>query len=285
MSVICVYTPFVNNSKFIPHIVEHCIFWKISNIDLYFQYYNIDVYVRSFITVFNIEWNDDIALVKILQRPLDISCIRYEYGVIKQECLVNNYWQLLFEKIWKILVHKDFNNNHIETLNIQGILDYHLSYYQNWNFFILNNNLLTKTLHLLPPKINQTIHVMDNTIYVFNFSTEAIFFCYFLVEMLNEYLCFIMRFRRWQYDFQECAMMFYEKYVIISVYDIWVIRNIPIWFFDRWCINFMSNIWIKLKYFKELDGVMLIKYGYTITLNEKKKMIQKVYDFYLSIFS
>ncbi len=102
--LIFIRTPLYRLSKFIPHLIEHCINRDTNvNSEIYFDFiHNTDFKSFSNYTILKIpDYIDLNIFIKKIMNKINKSTIRIEKKVLKQELIYISYENKLFEKICK----------------------------------------------------------------------------------------------------------------------------------------------------------------------------------------
>jgi hypothetical protein len=178
---IFVKTPLYKRSKYVPHIVEHCI---LSNNKKYSEYINnnYDAWWVTFCwyTKFYIPWKNRYKTLKEFLNPIDIKKINLESEIIDDEVEYENNSQWLFEKIWKKIYWKSFRNNWKSKTTQKEIIDYHRKYYKEENIVVCDDkyNILSQSIKI--EKIKKTKVI--NTLQSFNLKHNKTEFKVFYIE-------------------------------------------------------------------------------------------------------
>ncbi|HMY80280.1 MAG TPA: hypothetical protein PK048_00360 [Candidatus Absconditabacterales bacterium] len=139
---IYVKTPRYYYSKFIPHIVEHCVLGKPQTRDDFFAIHaECECIVRSNYTVFQLPYFHDQSLILTqLQQPMASEYILSEMKILKDELRSTTFKQRLFERYGKKYIHQSFNNNRYEKVSLSDIISYKEQWYKLDNMVITDDN-------------------------------------------------------------------------------------------------------------------------------------------------
>ena len=249
-------TPFYRNSKYIPHLLEHCVNSRgnLNSNDFFSYVYQSDADTFSWYTHFS--FSDKISIevfISWLQKDLDAGLIEYEKQILKDELKDVNFAQELFEKIWKRLHWIDFNNNHISRVSTIEIVDYHKKYYKSAEIIICDDsfNIISPT-----KKFTEAAALNDNTspsiikvrgesmrVFIRTYASwKDYYFMLFIQELLKSFQEYTERHKKWVYYFDNRVFLFRtEKYSILSFPEYFEC-NISIEFFDSFKTYFLTRI-------------------------------------------
>lgn len=242
-----------------PHLVEHIANNSI-NLDK-FDYLNFihNSVLTTFSTYTLLDLPDYYDIDKYLEKifsELDEKLIKSEKKVLKEELKKTNYNYILFEKIWKKIYWKFFNNNWISKVTTQEVKDYHKKYYNKSNiiicdedFNIINSSYVfnneRQNIKLEKNRFKLKINWYNNYViadYYNNWQEYYLFF--FLEELFNSYFEYNYRFLKREYYYSQEAYFFRTDelnfFVISWVFDIDFDRE----FFDKF-----KEIFIKIVFF------------------------------------
>jgi len=129
-------TPLVHQSKYIPHLVEHCaILPRNEYIQDFFAFaYRCEADCYSTYTMMEFPESQTDTLLQTLQLPLEPWKITQEKKILRQELQDVNFAQELLEKIFYTIYQTHFNLNHTARASFQEVSQYHSQYYtpKNW---------------------------------------------------------------------------------------------------------------------------------------------------------
>lgn len=101
-------TPLSNFSKYLPHLVEHCVWHSVLDPNHYFDFsYGLDGVVTPEYTCFEYDkWVSYEEAIDMIVAPLDKEAFIYETAVLKQELENSFLWSenlwSCFEKAFKV---------------------------------------------------------------------------------------------------------------------------------------------------------------------------------------
>lgn len=135
-------TPLVNNSKIIPHAVEHCVWHTNFSIQ---KSYDLLYWVEWVITPdytyyeFDNRVNKN-QIISYLTSPINKESLEYEIPIFKEEIDDTNYDQRIYEYVIKKYIDPDISLNTYEDIKRKDINDYHKKYYTPDNIIIVDEN-------------------------------------------------------------------------------------------------------------------------------------------------
>jgi len=155
-------TPLSGQSKYIPHLVEHCsILPENGNIQDFFAFeycFSADTYSTYTMMEFPERYCD--TILRLLQTPLKPWKVPQEKKVLRQELQEVNFTQELLEKIFCVLYQTRFNLNHTARVRFSDVYEYHTTYYtpSNWilcdeKYRICSNSYQFQTISFPEPQI------------------------------------------------------------------------------------------------------------------------------------
>ncbi len=294
--LIFIRTPLYRLSKFIPHLIEHCINRDTNvNSEIYFDFiHNTDFKSFSNYTILKIpDYIDLNIFIKKIMNKINKSTIRIEKKVLKQELIYISYENKLFEKICKKVYWNNFNINKVNRINFDEIYSYHKKYYNLNNFIICDDNYniikddyiyqKIDKLEVKNDKFKINVNWYKNFVIISEYkSWKDYYFNFFLEELINSFIDFKYRFNKniylnnleayfyrtdeinifilgWWFDI-DFSMDFFNKFknnfINIISYDYW----------KKWIIINKLLLWINLNnneiidYINELDYYDVVKY-------------------------
>ena len=133
-------TPFVNNNKFIPHLLEHC---ALQSRDPW-EYLKYSISTNaSTSTGFSCFEREDIPAQEFfdyLRMPLKEEIFNQELLAIGRELEKPSFWQKVYEKILNQISSKKIITNKIQKVSLTQLQDYHNKRYQEENTLLINKD-------------------------------------------------------------------------------------------------------------------------------------------------
>lgn len=132
-------TPFVDNNKYLPHLIEHCVLHDDD--DKQFLYLS-DIYAETRTGYTTFEWtNIPIEKVwKYLKKPVTQETFDIQKNVIKNELKHVSWDQKLYPKILQKISGKNIETNSIIEIHLDDLLKYQTKYYQIENTILLDKD-------------------------------------------------------------------------------------------------------------------------------------------------
>ena len=123
-------TPFVNNNKFIPHLLEHCAL-QSRNLAEYLKYsISTNASTRTGFTCFEREDIPAQEFFDYLRMPLKEEIFNQELLAISRELEKPSFWQRVYEKTLNQISSKKIITNKIQKVSLTQLQDYHNKRYQ-----------------------------------------------------------------------------------------------------------------------------------------------------------
>lgn len=212
---IFIKTELYKNSKYLPHLLEHCI-WDAKNPENYFKTIS-----KNFLTCFNdyilietVEKNIE-KIKEIIFKIPDKNKINFEKKVLKDELTETYFKKKIENKIWKILFWKDLNLIKNQKVSFEEVLDYHKKKFKKENiifttddFEILEDNFIfeekfSKKLDFKEKSFYLKVDKIPCFVYVKKFENYLDYFLFFFLEYFYENLfSYQIRFQEWFYFYE-----------------------------------------------------------------------------------
>lgn len=286
---IYIKTPLFNNSQYVSHLVEHCVWWKISEND-YFKYEWIDAWCSTYYSYYILNTNSKKELNDFIDRillPILKETIKYEHKVLKEESKNNNYSQKLTQKIWKLLYWKTFTYAKTWKMIYSTVQEYHQKYYTKNNIIILENEekyfneKIIENLNIYK-KFDIKIGEDKDNAFVFKHWIVELFIISLLSELFDHYIKFKLRYIDKQYDTSSFETIYwdYEDYIYFAITPSTIdnIKNINSIFIDNYIKNNLKNKTYLND--KDFDGSCMVKYWYTLSNEQKKELLNNLQEYY-----
>lgn len=132
-------TPFVNNNKYLPHLLEHCLL-SPKNFQESHHYWEIDASVRTWYTEYEYDEDFPEKFLEILCRVPSKEQFLLEEKIIKKELRWVSFWQKYFEKILQKIYNAKTKVNTAISLSYQDLLNYHKKYYVQENMILIDRD-------------------------------------------------------------------------------------------------------------------------------------------------
>ncbi|PID86264.1 hypothetical protein CSB08_01220 [Candidatus Gracilibacteria bacterium] len=291
---IFIKTPLYKNSNYIAHIIEHCAIPKSNNPKEYFKNYIFSGENYIYYTNFFVNTKSEKILnnfIKNLIKPIDKKTIEYEKKVIKDELVSLNYEKKVINKIGKKIYNNEIKYSQVTRIGYKEIQNYHKKYYNLNNILVLEKSKIEKDIKIGNYKFKKVFDLKSKEgkekVFLLNFEIQNFFITNFIAEVLEDYLYYYNRHKLGIYYSNKIFVGEFENIIFLSVSktDIEKFLEIPKDFIKNFIKYKMENFG-KID-FTELDGVSMIKFGYTISDFSKKEIlinINKYLVYYLENF-
>jgi len=252
-------TPWPNNNKYIPHILEHCILQTDSIND--FINIQIPIYASTATWYTEFEFDKEYlnTLLKKLETPINKESFKLEEKIIKKELKWASFWQKVYiDTLRKISWNKKLVSNSTENwIKLEDVLKYRKKYYKKENMILTDdkNELIDfwwmeKTLKFDPEIKQESIIKYKQTKFQWetfdNIFTEYktpydILILDFILDFINDYKYYIDT-SKWKYRHDYSDISITDKYMILN-FDKWYLpKQINNEFFEYYKKAYINNI-------------------------------------------
>jgi len=284
---IYIRTPLVNKSKMIPHLVEHCIWHSVLNLDDFFEFlYWLDGVINTDYSYFEFDKriNYEDAIEKLTKQITKESFL-YEKDIIKQELEDVSYDQRIYEYVVRKYLDSDFCMNKYEKVSWEDVEEYHNKYYQSENMIIVDDEFkilkqwfkIDKNNDNTAQKISKySLNFEDDKYLVFIWKkTDWTWYweMYFFFRIMCFYWAYSQRWQKGEYYYLEPYFYEYEDNCIVLIWD-YNYSKLDEKFFEWWK-KYVINM-LKAWYFKE--KFFLNEYFYWIP-KTREEVIQSYKNF------
>ncbi len=291
---IYIYTPSEKNSNYIPHLIEHCVFWSI-NENNFFDSQNIFEWNSTYYSYYILDSTNKDALENFIQKitqEIPNSLIDYEHKVLTKECENNNYNQKLIEKIWQKLYSKNYKYAKSGRKIYSDIKNYHQIYYKPDKIIVLENhtkyfsNKITSDINIIE-KFNTKIWDSSDNIYIFSHEIIDLYIISILSDLLDKYIHFSLRHIDGEYNISSYETIYwdFEQHIFIAIRPeiLDKIKNINTVFINNYIQYSLQNkIYLQDK---DFDGSCMIKYSQTLSQKDKKFILSNIWTYYEKFIS
>jgi len=283
---IYIRTPLVNKSKMIPHLVEHCIWHSVLNLDDFFEFlYWLDGVINTDYSYFEFDKriNYDDAIEKLTKQITKESFL-YEKDIIKQELEDVRYDQRIYEYVVRKYLDPDFFMNKYEKVSWNDVKDYHEKYYVSENMIAVDDEFKILKQWFKIEKSNSAVQKISKCLLNFEDDKYLTFIwkktdwtwyweMYFFFRILCFYWAYSQRWQKGEYYYLEPYFYEYEDNCIVLIWD-YDYSQLNEKFFEGWkkyIINMFEAWYFKEKFF-------LNEYFYWIP-KTRKEVIQIIKDY------
>ena len=285
-------TPFVNNNKFIPHLLEHCAL-QSRNLAEYLKYsISTNASTRTGFTCFEREDIPAQEFFDYLRMPLKEEIFNQELLAISRELEKPSFWQRVYEKTLNQISSEKIITNKIQKVSLTQLQDYHNQRYQeeytllidkdwkidkNWGMWkhIKHQQLDIKNLK----KVNCGSFSYRKELQHFLWTTysgiEDILVLDYIGDLLQSY---------WLYDTSVHSRYFYsafdwsfwDQYMILS--HSWTLEEVKKSDFFTFSSLFKENYLRNLDYgwYRAWDSYIALFMGLETSIEEHKKLVKSI---------
>lgn len=276
-------TPLVDNSKYVPHLTEHCSWHAALEISDFFEFsYGLDGISTPEYTKFEYDQRIDYkqAIAKITT-PIKKSDFIYETKILQKELADTSYDQRIYESVIKQFIESKISLNLTKNSTREEVEQYHKSRYTPNNIIAIDNNFNILYKGFSPNKKSDTQKIEKNISHFCfeddeyqillykNYNTETYWELYFIFRICCFFCVYLMRWHKWEYFYLEPYFQRFWEYcwALIPNIDYKVMSSD---FFENWkkYIITMFSQW----YFKE--NFFLNEYFYWISMKRKDVISQ-----------
>ena len=123
-------TPFVNNNKFIPHLLEHCALQSRDPSEYLKYSISTNASTRTGFSCFEREDIPAQEFFDYLRMPLKEEIFNQELLAIAKELEKPSFWQKVYEKILNQISSEKITTNNAQEISLTQLQDYHNQRYQ-----------------------------------------------------------------------------------------------------------------------------------------------------------
>ena len=227
---ILVKTPFLNNNKYTPHLVEHCIFHsQHSKTRLHFS--DIYAYTSTGYTWFEREHITLKKITNFLKTPITYENFVLQQKIIKNELRYPSFWQKVYEKILQKIFNKNIFTNSVDNVTFDEIVAYQKIRYQESNMIFIKENWEIDTTKWKWKKLKiyaNISHFHYPEYYSFNYQKEkqhilvlktkcpsSILILDFFWALCED-LCYFEKSKKWKYFSEWFHYSFTDQWFLIS---------------------------------------------------------------------
>ena len=262
---IYIKTPLINNSKSIPHFVEHCAWRPAHDLNKYFELsYWLDAVTCVDYTYFEFDNRVDYKeAIKSLTSPITKKSFLYEKEIIQQELEDLSYGQRIYEYVVKKYLNSDFSMNQYEEVSREDVKNYHEKYYTSENMIVVEDTNNYKVVQAwfkteknnknLTNKISKKSFKFEDDkylLYIWKFTDWTWYWeMYFFFRIICFFSAYIQRWQKWEYYYIEPCFYEYEDNCIVIIWN-YDYSSLDEKFF-KWWKKYIIDMVEKGEYFKE----------------------------------
>lgn len=228
-------------------------------------------------------WESEI--LDILLWWIDRDSLIYEKHVLKEELLYQTYSQFITNKIWEFFYKKKLKYSKSCKCKIDDIDNYYNKFYQRDNIIILPSDKRFKDTKLGKFElIDKYIFNYKNSKHIasiFEYTVNNLFILDCMVDLYDNYLRYFQRYKQWKYFLDDIVYWEYDNFIFYCIpqYLVSILNEIPSKFIEKY-VNFRIS-WLEDYNFDYIDWPLIMKYGYSLSLNAKCKILENLKSIYL----
>lgn len=158
---ILIKTPFYQNNKYLPHLLEHCLL-ESKDLWMQLQLSDIDAASYTWYTSFEREHISVENILSYLQKPITEETCTLHQKIIKKELRNIWFWQRIYEKTLQKIFSQELLTNSLDNVQFEQVVEYQKKHYQIHNMLLVNENDEIdqqrgkgQTLQPLSPKLSE----------------------------------------------------------------------------------------------------------------------------------
>ena len=285
-------TPFVNNNKFIPHLLEHCAL-QSRNLAEYLKYsISTDASTRTGFTCFEREDIPAQDFFDYLRMPLKEEIFNQELLAISRELEKPSFWQRVYEKTLNQISSKKIITNKIQKVSLTQLQDYHNKRYQEENTLLIDKDRkIDKNWGIWKQIKHQQLDIKNLTkINCGSFSyrkelhhflwtrysgIEDILVLDYIGDLLESYWLYDASLHS-RYFYSAFDWSFWDQYMILS--HSWALEGIKKSDFFTFSPVFKENYLRNLDHgwYRALDSHIALFMGLETSIEEHKKLVKSI---------
>ena len=120
---ILVKTPFYQNNKYLPHLLEHCL---LESKDLWMQLQLSDIDAASYTWYTSFEQEHILVenILSYLQKPITEESFTLHQKIIKKELRNIWFWQRIYEKTLQKIFSQELLTNSLDNVQFEQVVEY-----------------------------------------------------------------------------------------------------------------------------------------------------------------
>lgn len=280
-------TPPSQSSTYLPHLIEHCVLWGIRDGKEYFEALQSSAESYTYYTCFTLDCETAQELDNFCDRickNIPDNIIRYEAAVLKKEIAYPHYFGLLISKIGKHLYGPQYKYTETGRLSRQVLREYHAKFYQKQKFIVLERDNI---LHDIPlewycyhESFEVVIRWAREHVFVWDYNPEGLLVNELLQNLFDHYIEYAARYTTGEYFSNDTLAGEFEDRIFLSVdtKNNPLLRSIPTDFIAAFVASELARS--DNSRYRDIDGPLMLKYGYTLSEKTKKEIIVGIGGYY-----
>ena len=285
-------TPFVNNNKFIPHLLEHCAL-QSRNLAEYLKYsISTNASTRTGFTCFEREDIPAQEFFDYLRMPLKEEIFNQELLAISRELEKPSFWQRVYEKTLNQISSEKIITNKIQKVSLTQLQDYHNQRYQeeytllidkdwkidkNWGMWkqIKHQQLDIKNLTKVNCGSFSYRKELQHFLWTKYSGIEDILVLDYIGDLLQSYWLYNASLHS-KYFYSAFDWSFWDQYIILS--HSWTLEGIKKSDFFTFSSVFKENYLRNLEYgwYHAWDSHIALFMGLETSIEEHKKLVRSI---------
>lgn len=285
-------TPFVDNNKFIPHLLEHCALQSRDPSEYLKYSISTNASTRTGFTCFEREDIPAQDFFAYLRMPLKEEIFNQELLAISRELEKPSFWQRVYEKILNQISSKKIITNKTQKVLLIQLQDYHNKRYQeeytllidkdwkidkNWGIWkqIKHQQLDIKNLTKVNCGSFSYRKELQHFLWTKYSGIEDIFVLDYIGDLLESYWIFDASLHS-KYFYSSFDWSFWDQYMILS--HSWTLEGIKKSDFFTFSSVFKENYLRNLDYgwYRAWDSHIALFMGLETSIEEHKKLVKSI---------
>lgn len=287
-----IQTPFVNNNKFIPHLLEHCALQSRDPSEYLKYSISTNASTRTGFTCFEREDIPAQEFFDYLRMPLEEEIFNQELLAIVKELEKPSFWQKVYEKILNQISSEKITTNKAQEISLTQLQDYHNQRYQeeytllidkdwkidkNWGMWkqIKHQQLDIKNLTKVNCGSFSYRKELQHFLWTKYSGIEDIFVLDYIGDLLESYWIFDASLHS-KYFYSSFDWSFWDQYMILS--NSWTLEGIKKSDFFTFSSVFKENYLRNLDYgwYRAWDRHIALFMGVGTSIEEHKKLVKSI---------
>ena len=285
-------TPFVNNNKFIPHLLEHCALQSRDPSEYLKYSISTSASTRTGFSCFEREDIPAQEFFDYLRMPLKEEIFNQELLAIAKELEKPSFWQKVYEKILNQISSEKITTNKAQEISLTQLQDYHNQRYQEehtllidkywkidkkWGIWkqIRHKNLDIKNLTKVNCGSFSYRKELQSFLWTIYSGIEDIFVLDYIGDLLESYWIFDASLHS-KYFYSSFDWSFWDQYMILS--HSWALEGIKKSDFFTFSSVFKENYLRNLDYgwYRTWDSHIALFIGLETSIEEHKKLVRSI---------
>ena len=268
---IYIKTPRQNNNKYLPHLLEHCVFQSKDLHNFLQEEFTIYASTASWYTEFEFEKENLNLLKQKLTTPISQESFNLQSKIIKEELKEASFWQKLYLDVYrKISWNKELISNKVQNgITLKEIQTYQNKYYKLEKMIVVDdkNELIKIRWTAETVKIDPIINIKSeikhkqtkfqwqiyDNIYNKYETPYDILLLDFFYDLVNDYTYYKTT-KKWKYRYDSSDISLTDEYMILNFEQQYLPKDIEKEFFETYKGYYQKEI----KKFKKREYIPII---------------------------